>query len=79
MKYLIIITLLLTSCSKSDSYSLYRNSVVEDGMRIHVASFDVNESQKDYNQINCNIAAELFMKQEGVQVRYWCEKGKYKK
>jgi hypothetical protein len=28
---------------------------------------------------NCQIAADLFMKQQGVKVKYWCEKGNYKK
>jgi len=28
---------------------------------------------------NCQIAAELFKKQQGVTVKYWCEKGIYKK
>jgi hypothetical protein len=28
---------------------------------------------------NCQIAQELFQKQPGVTVKYWCEKDKYKK
>ena len=59
-------------------YTLYRSSVVESGLRIHVASFDVNE-RGVYNQDNCFTAAKLFEKQPGVVVNYWCEKGSFKK
>jgi hypothetical protein len=59
-------------------YTLYRNSYVGANMRIHVATFDAAESEQ-YNEQNCNIAQELFQRQEGVVVKYWCEKGFYKK
>jgi hypothetical protein len=60
-------------------YTLYRGSAAANSSasRIHIATFDANESE-EYNRENCFIAAELFMKQPGVLVRYWCEKGRYK-
>jgi hypothetical protein len=58
-------------------YTLYRNSVTDENMRIHVATFDVNE-QDEYNKDNCEIARSLFQQQPGVKVKYWCEKGYYK-
>jgi hypothetical protein len=46
--------------------------------RIHVATFDSSYGE-DYNRENCQIALGLFQNQPGVTVRYWCEKGRYKK
>jgi hypothetical protein len=45
-------------------------------MRNHVATFDAAED-KDYNRNNCEIARDLFASQPGVQVRYWCERGRF--
>lgn len=70
---------LLSACSngETETYTLYRNSVVGGHLRIHVASFDAKEGE-DYNRENCQTAMELFQKQPGVTVRYWCEKGKFR-
>lgn len=57
---------------------MYRNSVIEPSMRIHVGTFDAADGEK-YNAENCNFAATLFASQPGVTVRFWCEKGSYKK
>lgn len=59
-------------------YTLYRNSVTEVTMRIHVATFDSADG-KDYNAENCFLAADLFERQESVQVKFWCEPGRYRK
>lgn len=59
-------------------YTLYRNSVTDENMRIHVATFDADEYE-DYNKGNCGSAQELFQHQPGVKVKYWCEKGYFKK
>ena len=69
----------LTSCGDGGVYTLYRNSVTDGGetMRIHVASFDASDGN-DYNSSNCEIARQLFQQQDGVKVRYWCEKGPFK-
>lgn len=79
-KSCILMTLLLMAgCdSLQSSYTLYRNSVTNENMRIHIATFDSSDGP-DYNQGNCRIAAELFQKQDGVKTKFWCEKGSYKK
>ncbi len=57
-------------------YTLYRSSVVDPTMRIHIATFDVDADAR-YNYENCWIAADLFRKQRGVTVQYWCEPGRF--
>jgi len=59
-------------------FTLYRNSVTDEDMRIHVATFDAAEEEA-YNRGNCEIARGLFQSQPGVTVKYWCEKGRYRK
>lgn len=59
-------------------FTLYRSSPADDHMRIHVASFDADESAA-YNEENCRLAAEHLRKQARLDVRYWCEKGPFKK
>ena len=78
MKLIIIYLIFLISCSQSESYTLYRNSVTDENMRIHVASFNSSDGE-NYNQGNCKIAQELFQKQDGVKTKFWCEKGVFKK
>jgi hypothetical protein len=56
-----------------------RNSVLDAAMRIHIATFDAADSGEGYNLQNCNIAADLFQNQPGVNVRYWCEPAWYRK
>lgn len=70
---------LLSGCGDSDVYTLYRSSPIDAGMRIHVATFDEASSGDSYNGENCRIASELFSKHPGVTVRYWCEKGRYRR
>ena len=60
------------------SYTLYRNSIVLENTRYHVATFDSTDGH-DYNETNCWIAADLFQNQQYVKTRFWCEKGKFKK
>lgn len=77
------IVLLLTACGNDDTYTLYRTGVGYPDMRIHIATFDADDSKKkqfkNYNQENCQIAMKLFQDQQGVTTKYWCEKGRYKK
>ena len=79
-KIIILISLFLQACSQfdSDTYALYRNSVLDELARYHVATFDSKDGEK-YNQENCDIAKNLFQKQDGVITKFWCEKGKFKK
>ena len=55
------------------AYTLYRGSIVNENYKIHIASFDANESET-YNRENCEIALNLFQSQYGVKVKYWCDK-----
>lgn len=75
--------ILLTSCSFSDIsdehvFTLYRNSVTDENIRIHVATFDASEKE-EYNRGNCEQAQLLFQNQPGVKTKFWCEKGSFKK
>jgi hypothetical protein len=74
----IIPCIFLSGCGSGEPYTLYRGSPVIENARIHVATFNANEKE-GYNMENCQIAADLFQKQQGVTVKYWCEKGEYKK
>jgi len=64
--------------SDSDVFTLYRNSVTNENTRIHVATFDAAEKE-EYNRGNCEQAQVLFQAQPGVKVKFWCEKGRYRK
>lgn len=71
--------LLVAGCDFTNPvYTLYRSSPADAAMRIHVASFDAKEGDA-YNRENCELASRLFRLQEGVTVRWWCEKGRYQK
>lgn len=79
MRFILLISsLLLIACTQTDTYTLYRNSVFDEFARIHVASFNAAQPNP-YNQSNCDIAKDLFQKQEGVKTKFWCEKGTFKK
>ncbi len=73
---------LLSACGGDSTYTLYRTSPVPIDnpslQRIHVATFD-SYNDESYNRENCQVAARLFQSQQGVTVKYWCEKGKFKK
>jgi hypothetical protein len=76
--FLFVIINSVALASNDDVYTLYRDSAVRNSQtRIHIATFDSADGE-DYNKTNCFIAADLFQKQPGVSVRYWCEKGRYK-
>jgi hypothetical protein len=69
--------IVLLGCSDAAVYTLYRNSVVMEGARLHVATFDAADAE-DYNSENCLAARDLFQQQPGVRTRFWCEKGKFR-
>jgi hypothetical protein len=78
-----VLVLGLFACSSSTSqagrvYTLYRNSIIDANMRIHVATFNA-DADAQYNSDNCDQARELFQSQPGVKTRFWCEKGEYRK
>lgn len=73
----------LVGCSGSSDdhvFTLYRTSPTAQGasMRLHVATFDSADGES-YNSGNCEVARGLFQGQLGVTVRYWCEKGRFRK
>ena len=83
MKKLLIsipIILCISGCDSDNVYTLYRSSATLGGgiARIHVATFDASDGQR-YNMENCETAMKLFSQQPSVTVKYWCEKGRYKK
>lgn len=73
----------LAGCGNDEVYTLYRAGVGLPDLRIHVATFDSDDSRdsnfKTYNLDNCRLAANLFQSQLNVTTKYWCEKGRYKK
>lgn len=70
---------LIAGCdSGNETFTLYRNSVTDENMRIHVASFNA-EADEAYNRGNCEQAQQLFQAQSGVKTKFWCEKGLFKK
>jgi hypothetical protein len=68
----------ISSPSDSNVFVLYRNSVADENMRIHVATFDSTDGES-YNRGNCEQAKELFQAQPGVKTKFWCEKGRFRK
>ena len=75
----IAVTAFTANCfASSGAFTLYRNSAIDQSMRIHVGTFNAVDGEK-YNAENCNLAATLFASQPGVTVRFWCERGTYRK
>lgn len=74
------VVLLLAGCGEGAgaTYTLYRSAILGSADRVHVATFDAKESS-DYNQINCETTRGLYQSQPGVTVRYWCERGRYRR
>ena len=67
----------LLGCGDAVTYTLYRNSVVLENARLHVATFDAVDGEQ-YNSENCQAARDLFQQQPGVKTRFWCEKGRFR-
>lgn len=74
---LAILSFGLVGCQEDGVYTLYRSSMIMAG-KVHVATFDSKDGN-DYNAENCKLARDLFLKQEGVKVQYWCEPGRFKR
>lgn len=60
----------------SETYTLYRNSLLDANMRLHVATFDAAEGGP-YNRENCDQARVLFQAQPDVKTTFWCEQGRF--
>lgn len=74
-------------------YTLFRSgvdlvaNVHDEALRIHVATFDANQNS-EYNLANCEFAQEFFNANQphyrgsiygGIKIKYWCEKGRFRK
>jgi hypothetical protein len=76
---LALLVVLAAGCgSDNETFTLYRNSVTDENMRIHVATFNAADGEP-YNKGNCEQAQQLFQAQTGVKTKFWCEKGSFKK
>lgn len=65
-------------------FTLYRNVPSTPDFRFHVATFDADygdaEMSKLINSTNCSRSQTLFQdSKEWEGVRFWCEKGRFKK
>jgi hypothetical protein len=78
LKVLLLTTVAVSACDGGSTYVLYRNSVTDENMRLHVATFDTSDGEA-YNRGNCDQAKELFQAQPAVKTKFWCEKGRYRK
>ncbi len=61
----------------NETYALYRDSVLDASMRVHIATFDAADGA-DYNRENWMLARDLFLAQAGVRTNFWCEPGRYR-
>jgi hypothetical protein len=84
---------LLDKMFASTEYTLYRTGVDlsakvhDETLRIHVATFD-STNDANYNLANCEFAQELFNASQphhrgniygSIKIKYWCEKGRFRK
>jgi hypothetical protein len=70
--------MMMSACSRGGpTYTLYRNGVGQDTLRIHVATFDAGEPD-DYNRENCEQTRELYQVSPAARSRFWCEQGRFK-
>ena len=74
------------SIETSEIFTLYRNVPSDETFRVHVATFDAGtdgNSSEFYNwsnMKNCERAREMFQAlPDSNTVKFWCEKGHYKK
>ena len=86
-------TVSATACSwegsgRTNDFTLYRNSALDRSVRVHWATFDANESDRNYNRNNCEMAARLLNANVDASARaeeadrdpsvgFWCEPGPY--
>ena len=77
----VLVAIVLAACArrptvpKDDSlFTLYRNSVTDAAMRLHVVTFDTKDGET-YNHENCELARQVFQSQDGVKTHFWCEQG----
>jgi hypothetical protein len=72
----LLLTGLASGANDASTFTLYRNSVLDAKMRLHVASFDTANGAA-YNKENCAVAQQLFLSQPGIKTQFWCEPGRF--
>jgi hypothetical protein len=88
---LLVISLILafSGCARRDEgvYTLYR-TLDNEYMRVHVATFDANQvdaaEREKFNSQTCQAVADMFTAElkrgrMGLKVKFWCEKGRFRK
>lgn len=73
--FLAFVGMVASVVGNEDTFSLYRTSVADPNLIVHVATFDTANG-RDYNLENCQLAARLFQAQPNVKTRFWCERGR---
>ena len=76
-----------TDASGPEVFTLYRNVPSDQGFRVHVATFDATGHDgraSDFynlsNMNNCERARDMFQAlPDWKGVKFWCEKGRFKK
>lgn len=72
------VALAAAACSRSGNvYTLYRNGVATDTLRVHVATFDA-DGDASANRETCEATRELFQVQPSNLSRFWCEPGRFR-
>ncbi len=59
-------------------YTLYRNTAFDKSSRVHVGTFDADDSVI-YNQSMCEKTKNLMLTEPDLADRYWCEPGYFRK
>jgi|TARA_B110000977_G_scaffold88491_1_gene117598 hypothetical protein len=73
-----ILLVFATGANANDDFAaLYRNSVMNENMRLHISTFDTKHG-RDYNWENCQLVAKLMQNQPGVLTKFWCEIGDFR-
>lgn len=75
---LLFVALLAVCDSNNNGFTLHRNSITDENMRIYVASFNASDGDA-YNRWNCEQAQLLFQAQPAIKTKSWCEKGGFRK
>jgi hypothetical protein len=89
----VALTVALTACGSkgstgAETFTLYRNSSLDNAVRVHWATLDASESDPSYNRNNCEMVARLLNanvdasseaegKERDPSVGFWCEPGDY--
>ncbi|KPF78324.1 hypothetical protein IP88_03980 [alpha proteobacterium AAP81b] len=85
---LLLAVLVVSGCKPAPpTYTLYRNSRLNQNARVHMATFDTNDpgnGSGTYNEENCAMIAALLTETMDAArdpiapVHYWCEPGRYR-